>query len=68
MIHGNLETLLLKEGRLAAEERRQSLEIATKHSERLGRLISALFELSKLALRETALRVEPFSLSGSIRG
>jgi two-component system OmpR family sensor kinase len=62
-IHGYLETLLLKEGQLTSEERRQYLEIATKHSERLGKLISALFELSKLESRETGLRIESFSLA-----
>jgi signal transduction histidine kinase len=62
-IHGYLETLLLKEGQLGPEARKEYLEIATKHSERLGKLISGLFELSKLDSQETDLQIEPFSLA-----
>jgi two-component system OmpR family sensor kinase len=61
-LHGYLETLLLKEGQLSPEEQKQYLKIATKHSDRLGNLVSELFELSKLDSRETELHVEPFSL------
>ena len=39
------------------------LEIATRHSERLGRLVDELFELAKLDAGVTPLQVEPFSLS-----
>ncbi|MBI3610379.1 MAG: HAMP domain-containing protein [Nitrospirae bacterium] len=62
-LHGYLETLLLKEGTLTPEEHRNYLEIATKHSERLGKLVSELFELAKLDSYETQPHVEPFSLS-----
>ena len=52
-LQGYLETLMLKEERLAPEERREYLEIAVQHGERLGRLVSDLFELAKLeALHE----------------
>lgn len=61
-LHGYLETLLLKEGTLTPEEQRNYLEIATKHSERLGKLVSELFELAKLDSRETQPQIEPFSL------
>ncbi|HEY5594624.1 MAG TPA: ATP-binding protein, partial [Nitrospiria bacterium] len=61
-LHGYLETLLLKEGTLTPEEQRNYLEIAAKHSERLGKLVSELFELAKLDSRETQPHVEPFSL------
>jgi signal transduction histidine kinase len=61
-LQGYLETLLLKEGTLSPEEQRQYLEIAAKHSERLGRLVSELFELAKLDSHETPPRLESFSL------
>ncbi|MDH5741628.1 MAG: hypothetical protein OEY77_15000, partial [Nitrospira sp.] len=46
-LQGYLETLLLKEGTLSPQEQRNYLEIATKHSERLSKLIAELFELAK---------------------
>ena len=61
-LQGYLETLLLKEGTLSHEDQRRFLEIATKHSERLGKLISELFELAKLDTNEIRLHLEPFSL------
>ena len=52
-LQGYIETVLLKEESLAPEARREYLEIALRHGERLGRLVSDLFELAKLdALRE----------------
>jgi signal transduction histidine kinase len=62
-LHGYLETLLLKDAQLEPEERRRYVEIATRHSERLGKLISELFELSKLDSRETEVHPEAFSLA-----
>lgn len=62
-LHGYLETLLLKDASLSAEERRQYLEIAAAQSTRLTQLVSDLFELAKLDSSETVLSVEPFSLS-----
>jgi signal transduction histidine kinase len=52
-LHGYIETLMLKEESLEPEQRREYLEIALQHAERLGRLVSDLFELAKLdALHE----------------
>ncbi len=52
-LQGYLETLALKEESLDPAERREYLDIALQHGERLGRLISDLFELAKLdALHE----------------
>lgn len=62
-LHGYLETLSLKEGQLAPAEQKQYLETALRHSERLGRLVSELFELAKLDARETELHREPFSMA-----
>lgn len=61
-LQGHLETLLMKEGELSAEERRRFLEVALGSSRRLGRLIGELFELAKLEAPETRVDVEPFSL------
>ena len=61
-LQGYLETLLLKEGTLSPQEQRNYLEIATKHSERLSKLIAELFELAKLNSQEMMPQIEPFSL------
>lgn len=61
-LRGYVDTLLLKEGQLSRDEQRRFLEIASRHSERLGRLVDELFELSKLDAQTTPLRVEPFSM------
>ena len=47
-LQGYIETVLLKEESLAPEQRREYLEIALRHGERLGRLVTDLFELAKL--------------------
>jgi signal transduction histidine kinase len=62
-LHGYLETLAVKQGRLTPEEEREYLAIATRHSERLGKLVSELFELTKLDASDTELTVERFSLA-----
>lgn len=61
-LQGYLDTLLLKEGTLPPQEQRTYLEIATKHSEYLGTLVTELFELAKLDSREMEPHVEAFSL------
>ena len=62
-MRGYLETLLLKQGVISDEEQRNYLEIATKQSERLGKLIADLFEFSKLDAKEVTLKLEVFSIS-----
>ena len=62
-LQGYLETLLLKEGQLTEEQKRNYLATAFKHSEQLGKLISELFELAKLDAHEVPLHVEAFSLA-----
>ena len=62
-MHGYVETLLIKNDTLDAEERRKYLEITRKHSQRLGRLISDLFELSKLEAASIKPQLEQFSLA-----
>lgn len=62
-LQGYLDTLLLKEGKLSAGETRQYLEIASKHSERLGKLVAELFELAKLDSQETPPQIETFCIA-----
>ena len=60
-IHGYLETLL--GGALEEPEHgRRFLEIAFRHTERLGRLIDDLTDLSDIELGKVVLRLEPCAL------
>jgi signal transduction histidine kinase len=62
-LRGYLETLLLKETSLTADERHQYLETALRHSEKLGKLVAELFELARLESEETKPNLEPFALN-----
>jgi len=62
-LQGYLETLTLKSADLDEKEKQQYLSIALKQSERLGRLISELFELAMLENNRTKVNHEPFSLA-----
>jgi len=66
-LQGYLETLLLKEGALTYEERRNYLTTAAKRSEQLGKLVSQLFELAKLDSPDVQVHSEPFSLGELIQ-
>ena len=61
-LHGYIETLLLKDDKLDAQQRREYLQIAILHCTRLNTLVSELFELARLDAQETKLNREPFSL------
>lgn len=60
-LHGYLETLQMKAGSLTEAEEKEYLEVALRHSERLRRLVSELFELAKLEAPEHLPEREPFS-------
>lgn len=62
-LRGYLETLLLKEGSLAPEERRNYLETASRQSENLAALVSELFELATLDARDAVMNPEPFPVA-----
>jgi len=62
-MQGYLETLLMKHGTLSPEEERGYLEVAARHSERLGKLIRDLFQLTKLEAHEVAPDREEFPIS-----
>lgn len=65
-IRGYAETLL--GGGLAdGENARKFLEIIHRHSERLGRLLNDLLELSNLELQRTALRLRPVPCADAAR-
>ena len=67
-MHGYVETLLIKNDELSPEERREYLEIARKHTQRLGELIGDLFELSKLDSASIHPSLEAFSLAELLHG
>lgn len=62
-MHGYVETLLIKNDTLSAAERRRYLETTRKHTQRLGRLIGDLFELSKLESASIHPSLEHFPLA-----
>jgi two-component system, OmpR family, sensor kinase len=62
-LHGYLETLLIKEGRLTVAEQRSFLDIAVRQSERLRRRVEELFELAKLDANYDQVDRELFSLA-----
>lgn len=62
-MQGYLETLLMKESNLPAEERRKYIEVVFSNTGKLSRLIQELFELSKLETRQSQPQVEQFSLT-----
>jgi signal transduction histidine kinase len=62
-LQGYLETLSLKNDSLDKAEQQHYIDIAFKHSQRLGKLISELFELSMLDSNINNLHFEPFSMT-----
>ncbi|MCP3867539.1 MAG: HAMP domain-containing histidine kinase [Gammaproteobacteria bacterium] len=62
-LRGYLESLDMKQDELSREERSEYVAIALRHSERLTRLVSELFELATLDARETRPDCEPFALA-----
>jgi two-component system, OmpR family, sensor kinase len=61
-LQGYLETLQLKAASLSEAERQHYLLAATKHSERLGKLISDLFDLSRFDAKAVQAHPEEFLL------
>ncbi len=59
-LQGYIETLLLKGGDNFTRDQRLYLETALKHSKRLTKLVSELFELAKLDARQMEVHFEPF--------
>jgi two-component system OmpR family sensor kinase len=62
-LRGYLETLMLKEKTLSAQERRMYLETAFRQGDYMSHLIEELFELAKLEEVGTDISPEPMQLS-----
>ncbi len=62
-LQGYLETVLMKGDSLSQEDRRRYVELALKHSQRLGQLTEELFELATLESDEPPIQIESFSLA-----
>ncbi|PSR54102.1 sensor histidine kinase [Adhaeribacter arboris] len=62
-VHGYAETMLLKQETLTAAERNQYTSVILQSSERLKKLVNALFELSKLEAKEVQVQPEPFVIA-----
>lgn len=63
VIHGYIETLIIKEENLSVEERKRYLEIVLQSSEKLQKLVADLFELSKLEAEQVKVHCEPVNLN-----
>jgi signal transduction histidine kinase len=63
IIHGYVETLIIKQGSLDETKQKEYLETILKSTERLKRLVTDLFELSKLESRQAKPWKEVFFIS-----
>tara|TARA_Y100000782_G_scaffold115365_1_gene157309 strand:+ start:8027 stop:9499 length:1473 start_codon:yes stop_codon:yes gene_type:complete len=63
VIHGYIETLILKEGNLSEAERKKYLDIILQSSNQLKKLVADLFELSRLEAKQIKLQAEPFCIN-----
>lgn len=61
-LQGHIETLLIKENQYSRQERRDYLEIAIQHCQRLNKLVSELLELARLESVQMEINPEPFNL------
>jgi signal transduction histidine kinase len=62
-MQGYLELLLLRQGSLEPAEAHNYLQTAARQSERLGRLVGDLFELTRLEAEDMQPQAEPFVLA-----
>ncbi|HEX5169083.1 MAG TPA: HAMP domain-containing sensor histidine kinase [Cyclobacteriaceae bacterium] len=60
IIHGYIETLIMKQDSLDPQKQQEYLQTILKSTDRLKRLMADLFELSKLESRQIKPRMEPF--------
>ncbi len=66
-LHGQLETLAIKDGTLSAEDRNKYLRTALAQSQKVGKLAQELFELARLEYGGIRLAKESFQLSDLIQ-
>lgn len=62
VIHGYIETLMMKKENLTEAEREKYLNIILESTEKLRKLVDELFELSKLEAKQIFPKKEPFSI------
>ena len=67
-IQGYLETMVLKDPQLSAEERRTYLQVSLRNTAHLQRLVEELLELAKLDARQVQLRTEPLQIAELAQG
>ncbi|HMQ62528.1 MAG TPA: HAMP domain-containing sensor histidine kinase [Flavilitoribacter sp.] len=63
IMQGYIETMMIKEKDLSAEDRRRYLRIMLDSSEKLSRLVAQLFEYAKLEAKQVQVQKEPFFLA-----
>ena len=61
--HGYIETLLMKNNSMSAEDRERFLKIVLNSTENLEKLVTDLFELSKLESEKVELKLDQINLS-----
>jgi signal transduction histidine kinase len=62
-IQGYIETILIKEGNISEEERRQYLQVIMNNTQLLRNLVDELFDLSKLDARQVEADPEAFPIA-----
>ncbi len=67
VINGYIETLVMKEDTLSTEERRKYLDIVFRSSQKLNRLVSDLFELSKLESGQVQIEKEKIAIADEVK-
>lgn len=60
VIHGYVETMMMKKNDLSTEERDKYLQIVLDGTEKLKKMVGELFELSKLESKQITPKKEPF--------
>lgn len=63
VIHGYIETMIIRDEKMTDEERKKYYEIILKSSEKLKKLVADLFELSKLEARQVEVKREKFNIN-----
>ncbi len=63
IIRGYIETVLIKDEKLSADERKKYLETILSSTDRLLNLVEELFELSKLEAKDKTLQLEEFPIA-----
>ena len=63
VIHGYIETLMIKKDNLTIPERDKYLKIILESTEKLKKMVAELFELSKLESKQVQPKKEPFFIN-----